>query len=255
MNKNKIVIDSHAHCGIQDHSFDQSFEAYSAAVKHTRIKQVVMFPPVMEIYNRYDFQFKDTIFWQKKRKKANEYLLKIGNRNLFVIPYFFIWNDFLTRQLTTRHKGIKWHRHANEPEYHYDCIECQNAINEIKRRNMPVVLEEELKYTILFIEKLAPGLRVIIPHLGGLNGCYTAIKNCGLWENPDVYADTALASPFEISDYIETYGHRRIFFGSDFPFGDPESELEKIHCLNINDTVKNAVLFENITTLLSTSNV
>ena len=181
MNKNKIVIDSHAHCGIQDHSFDQSFEAYSAAVKHTRIKQVVMFPPVMEIYNRYDFQFKDTIFWQKKRKKANEYLLKIGNRNLFVIPYFFIWNDFLTRQLTTRHKGIKWHRHANEPEYHYDCIECQNAINEIKRRNMPVVLEEELKYTILFIEKLAPGVRVIIPHLGGLNGGYTAIKTaaCG----------------------------------------------------------------------------
>jgi len=110
-----------------------------------------------------------------------------------------------------------------------------------------------VKNTILFIEKLAPGVRVIIPHLGGLNGGYTAIKNYGLWDNPDVYTDTALASSFEISDYIETYGHERIMFGSDFPFGDPESELNKIYRLNINNNIRKAVLCDNITSLLADS--
>jgi len=205
-----FVIDSHAHCGILDRTFDQSFEAYFSYVEKTQIKQVVTFPPVMGIYNRYDFQFKDT---------------------------------------------GQWHRHSNEPLYNYDSTECRNAIAEIKKRNMPVVLEEELKNTILFIEKLAPGVRVIIPHLGGLNGGYTAIKNYGLWDNPDVYTDTALASSFEISDYIETYGHERIMFGSDFPFGDPESELNKIYKLNINNSMRKAVLCDNITNLLADSNV
>ena len=250
-----FVIDSHAHCGILDRTFDQSFEAYFSYVEKTQIKQVIMFPPVMEIYNRYDFQFKDTGQWQKKRKQANEYLLGIGNKDLLVIPYFFIWNDFQVRQLTPKHKGIKWHRHSNEPLYNYDSTECRNAIAEIKKRNMPVVLEEELKNTILFIEKLAPGVRVIIPHLGGLNGGYMAIKNYGLWDNPDVYTDTALASSFEISDYIETYGHERIMFGSDFPFGDPESELNNIYRLNINNSMRKAVLCDNITSLLADSNV
>ena len=255
MDIKESVIDSHAHCGIQDLNPDQSFEAYFSYVKKTQIKQVVMFPPVMEIYDRYDYQFKDTALWQEKRKRANEYLLKIGNKDLFVIPYFFIWNDFQIQELTYKHKGIKWHRHSNEPEYNYDSIECRNAIVEIKKRNMPVVLEEELKNTILFIERLAPGVKVIIPHLGGLNGGYEAIKDHGLWNNPDVYTDTALASPFEISDYIKTCGHKRIMFGSDFPFGDPESELTKIYRLNITDNIKKAVLSDNITNLLSGSNL
>lgn len=255
VNTQEFVIDSHAHCGIQDLSFDQSFEAYVSYVKNTKIRQVVMFPPVMEIYNRYDFHFKDTQHWQEKRENANAYLLHIGNKDLSVIPYFFIWNDFQIQQLTSRHKGIKWHRHADEPEYNYDSMECQNAIAEIKKRNMPVVLEEELKHTIRFIEKLAPGLRVIIPHLGGLNGGYAAIKDYGLWGNPNVYADTALASAFEILDYIKTYGHERIMFGSDFPFGDPGSELNKIYQLNIHNHIKKAVLYNNITRLLADSNI
>jgi len=107
----------------------------------------------------------------------------------------------------------------------------------------------------MFIEKLASGVRVIIPHLGGLNGGYDAIKDAGLWDNPDVYADTALASSFEILDYIENFGHERIMFGSDFPFGDPESEMNKILNLKINDIIKKAVLSENITRLLSNSNI
>ena len=120
---------------------------------------------------------------------------------------------------------------------------------------MPIVLEEELKHTIMFIETLALDIRVIIPHLGGLNGGYSAIETHGLWERPNVYADTALASPREISHYIEHYGHERLLFGSDFPFGDPGSELMKIRRLRLPSPVEEAVIAGNIRRLLSNCNV
>lgn len=90
--------------------------------------------------------------------------------HLMVISYFFIWNDFAVDQLKPQHRGIKWHRHSDEPVYHYDDPKCLKAIDEIRRRKMPVVLEEENKNTIRFIKEIAVGVRVIIPHLGLLNG-------------------------------------------------------------------------------------
>ena len=250
-----IIIDAHAHCGIQDKSFDQSFESYFSYVKDTGIKHVAAFPPVAEIYDRYDFDFKDNEHWKKRRTKANQYLLNIGNKELQVIPYFFIWNDFAIDQITPQHKGIKWHRHPSEPVYHYDSVECRRAIEVITKKNMPIVLEEEFSNTIKFINDYAPDARVIIPHLGGLNGGYNTIVEAGLWENPNIYTDTALAPAYETKHYIETYGHDRIMFGSDFPFGDPAYELEKIIKLNLERDLEKAILSDNLIQLLSDSNI
>jgi len=250
-----IIIDAHAHCGIQDHSFDQSFESYLSYVRHTGIKCVVAFPPVAEIYDRYDYHFQDNDYWINRRTQANQYLLNVGNNELQVIPYFFIWNDFAVNQITPKHKGLKWHRHPSEPEYHYDSTKCRLAIKTITERNMPIVLEEEFSNTIRFINGYAPDARVIIPHLGGLNGGYKNIAQAGLWENPKVYADTALASVCEIEQYIENYGHERIMFGSDFPFGEPAVELKKIVDLNLGKDIEKAILSGNLIQLLSDGNV
>ncbi len=250
-----MIIDAHAHCGIQDTSFDQSFESYFAYARHTGIRQVAAFPPVGEIYDRYDLYFQDNDHWIDQRTRANQYLLNIGNNDLDVIPYFFIWNDFAINQITPQHKGIKWHRHSSEPVYHYDSEKCRLAIDVITQKNMPVVLEEELLNTIKFINDYAPDAQVIIPHLGGLNGGYNAIVRAGLWENPNVYADTALASADEIAHYIETYGHEHIMFGSDFPFGDPAYELQKITDLGLERDVEKAILSGNLIHLLSNSNI
>lgn len=181
-------------------------------------------------------------------------LLTVGSDELEVIPYFFIWNDFAVDQITPEHKGIKWHRHPSEPQYHYDSEKCGRAIKTITERKMPVVLEETFANTLKFIRDLAPGVRIIIPHLGGLNGGYERIARAGLWENPNVYADTALASAGEIRQYIEDYGHGRLMFGSDFPFGDPGRELGKITDLGLGHGVERAVLSGNLIDLLSGSN-
>jgi uncharacterized protein len=61
-----------------------------------------------------------------------------------------------------------------------------------------------------FITELTAGVTVIIPHLGMLNGGFRAIVESGLWERQNVWADTALASPHEIREYLRRYGHRRL---------------------------------------------
>ncbi len=245
------VIDAHAHCGVIDRSAPQSFEDYFSAVKGTSIEAAVMFPPVAEIYDRYDPFFTDTPEWRKQRAASNQYLPGLKNREIEVIPYFFIWNDFAVDQLCPEHRGIKWHRHPDEPVYNYDCPECRSALEEIRRRKMPVVLEEELSNTARFVNELARGIRVIIPHLGLLNGGFRAIEKHGLWENPGVFADTSLASPGTVREYISRYGHERLFFGSDFPFGDPAAELEKITGLCLGKKAEEAVTGGNIKALLA----
>jgi predicted TIM-barrel fold metal-dependent hydrolase len=102
---------------------------------------------------------------------------------------------------------------------------------------------------------LAIGARVIIPHLGLLNGGYQAFVRNGIWDDPNVYADTALASPHDISDYISNFGHDRLLFGSDFPFGDPKEELLKILNPRIPQENKDMIMGKNIQRLLKDSNI
>jgi uncharacterized protein len=249
------IIDSHAHCGIQDKFASQSFEDYLNEISGTDIEGVVFFAPVIEIYDRYNPNFEDDQEWQQRRKNANDYLLDLDNQEIRVIPYFFIWNDFAINQLTSQHKGIKWHRHASEPKYNYNDPLCRHAIEQIRKRNMPVVLEEEYENTVNFLNKIAPGITVIIPHMGLLNGGYAELSSQGIWSYENVYADTSLASQVDILHYINKYGSDRILFGSDFPFGSPEYELEKILGLPLPETQIDAIIGNNLKRLLAVSNL
>ena len=245
VNTTPAVIDAHAHCGEIDRSFQQSFENYAQQVSGTDIGGVVLFSPVLEIYDRYDFYFTDSPAWQQRRQESNARLLALKSVDLTVFPYFFIWNDFAVEQLTSAHCGIKWHRHADEPVYRYDDPKCRMALNQIRCKNLPVVLEEEFDNTLGFVRELAQGIIVIIPHLGLLNGGFRSIADAGLWELENVWADTALASREEIRQYLRRYGHHRLLFGSDFPFGSPSDELRKVRSLELDPSVATAVMGGN----------
>ena len=248
------IIDAHAHCGRLDTFPPQDLRDYVAHIGGSGIAGAVMFPPVMEIYDRYDPHFRDTGQWRRRRAESNEYLLSVSTPEFEVYPYFFIWNDFAVEQLSAAHKGIKWHRHPEEPVYNYNDPRCAAAIAEIRRRNMPVCLEEEFENTLYFINELAPGVKVIIPHCGMLNGGYELFRREGIWEMDCIYADTALAPAGDISDYVSRYGCERLMFGSDFPFGDPAFELQKILRMNLTGEQKEAITGGNAARLLEASN-
>ena len=116
---------------------------------------------------------------------------------------------------------------GDEPHYDYQDPKCKAALDEIRRRNMPICLEEEWHHTLYFINELAPDLKIIIPHCGLLNGGFERFCRAGIWERPNIFTDTALAPSPVIAEYVRDYGHARIMFGSDFPFGDPVPNTKK----------------------------
>lgn len=242
------IIDSHIHCGIQH--VDLPYGEIQSLLLQAGIPEACMFAPVEDIYDRDDPAFQDNDRWRRTRRTANHYLLELADSGAPVFPYLFVWNDFAVEELRHPFRGIKWHRHSDEPEYHYDDPRCARMLATITRRRLPVVLEESFANTLRFVERLAPEAVIIIPHLGGLNGSYQALDRAGIWRRNNVFADSALASTTEIRHFLEHYGPDKLLFGSDYPFGDPEQELAKIRRMHLRAEDFAKVAGGNILTLL-----
>lgn len=242
------IIDCHIHCGIQHSRLP--IDDITPLLREEGISGACMFAPVEDVYDRYDRDFKDTTQWRQARHRANRYLLDLADQGEPIFPYLFVWNDFAVEELQHPYRGIKWHRHSDEPLYHYQDPRCTELIEEITRRRLPIVLEESFHHTCNFITHLAPEAVVIIPHLGGLNGGYRALHEAGVWKLDNVHADTALASTSEMLHFIEHYGANKLLFGSDYPFGDPGGELRKVERLSLNSDDFEKVVAGNIFSLL-----
>lgn len=238
------VIDSHLHCGCQNVSWH--WENIKPLLKNSAIKGAGLIPPVEDIYDRYDPAFTDSPEWQACRRRAHHYLLDLKDSDISLYRYFFVWNDFAWEDLGPEYVAVKWHRHSNEPEYQYDAPRCREFLEVVQARRLPILLEETLHNSIFFLERLVPdGVPLIIPHLGGLNGGYRALDRAGVWQHPQVYADTALAFMGDLEDYLGRYGHRRLMFGSDYPFSSPAHELAKVLRLNLPHHQAQDVLGDN----------
>jgi len=216
----RIVLDAHAHCGIT-----APFEEVSREWQLGGIDGGVLFSPVEEIYDRYDRMFTDSSEYRRSRSRVHGYLLDLTARPN-IHAYFFVWNDF--PMIPNGFAGIKWHRHSGEPVYNYGTPQCQEIIEEICRRRLPIVLEEEFHHTLDFVKRIAGRTVVIIPHMGALNGGYSRLRDAGIFDLENVWVDTALAQNAEIEDFANRYGIDRILFGSDYPFGIPAHEQQKV---------------------------
>lgn len=234
------VLDSHVHCGLS-----LPLERVKPLWAEGGIDGGVLFSPVEEIYDRFDRRFTDSPAYQESRKKVHRYLESLHSDGHYI--FWFVWNDFTTPGKDF--SGIKWHRHAGEPDYLYGTEQCEEIIEHICQRQMPVILEEEFSRTLAMVKKFKGRTVTIIPHCGSLNGGYARLKEAGLFEDPGVYVDTALADARQIEDFASTYGVDRILFGSDFPFGDPAYECLKVKQI-FTGAERSKVLGENLLYLL-----
>jgi hypothetical protein len=241
------IIDSHIHCGIQNVYW--AYKNVKPLMDKANIESACMFAPVEDIYDRNNYYFKDDLSWQQCRKRANDYLLNLSTTEL-VFPYFFVWNDFRYEDLSQDFKGIKWHRHSDEPEYNYESDRCERFLQEIYSRSLHIVYEETYAHTLYFVKRIAGRIIIIIPHLGMINGGFSRLVKAGIWEEKNVYADTALASPNAIYEFIQRYGSEKLLYGSDWPFGSPPSEVRKIMELDIPEQDKKNIFSNNILRLL-----
>jgi len=242
------IIDSHIHCGIQNSRLP--LKIVKRYLEEGDIQGACLYAPVEDIYDRTDYHFTDTPAWMACRRRANDYLLDIQQGHEDIFAYFFVWNDFRKEDLVRGYKGVKWHRHEYEPVYHYDDPRCEEFLQEVYRLRIPIVLEESLTNTRYLVHRVAGRTPIIIPHLGGLNGGFSAVMNSGIWDDETVYADTALASGREIAAFLKKYGSRRLLFGSDFPFGIPYHEFQTVSYLNLDREDLENIAYRNIMRLM-----
>jgi predicted TIM-barrel fold metal-dependent hydrolase len=243
------IIDSHMHCGIQNSNLP--FEDIKRYLDSAGIQGACLFAPVDDIYDRYNYDFKDNFAWVTCRQQANQYVLDIQQTYENFFSYYFVWNDFRKDELKKGYKAIKWHRHEYEPVYHYDDPLCEAFLQEAYRLKLPIVLEESFANTRSFIRRVNGRTTTIIPHMGGLNGGFSALFKSGIWDDETVYVDTALASGREIAQFMDRYGSGRILFGSDFPFGTPGGELQEVIGMNLGKDDFENIVCHNILRLLN----
>jgi len=238
-----MIIDCHVHSGIQNVSW--RWQDIRLLLLAAGISGAGAIPPVEDVYDRDDPAFTDTPAWQECRRRAHRYLLDLSDPAIRIFPYFFVWNDFAWEDLGPEYVAIKWHRHPDEPEYDYQAPRCREFLEVVRERGLPILLEESLQNTLFFLEKMAPDLPVIIPHLGALSGGYRALDAAGVWGRPHVWADMAVAGLPEIEDYLRRFGSERLMFGSDYPFSHPDTELAKILGLGLPEAEVQAILGDN----------
>lgn len=246
-----MIIDCHVHCGELDDSAPQAYEQIAPRFEEAGVSAAVCMSPVMEIYDRYDPGFRDDAHWQKRREHSRRYLCSLKNTPHRIYPFYFVWNDFDTSFLDN-YCGIKWHRHAFEPEYLYDDPKCEKMIEAIREQGFVILLEETYENTIRMVDDMARGIPFIIPHLGALNGGIRRFLDEDFWKRADTYTDISanVASVGEIREFLERYGPHRLLYGSDYPFSTPLACKRKILELGLPSADEELIFSGNILRLL-----
>ena len=250
------ILDAHCHCGKQDLEPPQDYETIARLHRAAGVDATWMFPPVFEVYDRHDPDFYDNAFWQARRKRAGQYLLDLSQQDTAprVFPFFFVWNDFdLDALKAAPYRGIKWHRHPDEPIYHYGDPRCRAILDWIIERQLPITLEESLDNTMRFLDELAPEAVVVIPHCGHLNGTFGVLDRLGIWKRPNVYADSSAwpsHNPYALRRFLDAYGPTKLLYGSDYPFALPGDCLQAIRDLSLPPADEALVLAGNALRLI-----
>lgn len=158
--------------------------------------------------------------------------------------------------------GLRWHRWVGEGIDRtgvLDRHELEWAVNLMESAEfealasaaahygMPVLFEESLTVTVEFAMRY-PSLDVIVPHLGARSGGERNLLRA-VWDMPNVYFDTSLAQLDET--FLSRVGTERVLFGSGYPYGDPETEIDKIDRLPVPESAKEGMYGENVLSLMS----
>ncbi|MDE6967562.1 MAG: amidohydrolase family protein, partial [Clostridia bacterium] len=96
------------------------------------------------------------------------------------------------------------------------------------------------------VAKDFPNLKCIAAHFGGYSrwkeiDCYLGLDN--------IFFDTSSAlfklTPDEATEMINKFGEDKFMFGVDFPMWDHKEEMERFDKLNLTDTQRSKILYQN----------
>lgn len=245
-----MIIDAHVSIDSRRYPVERAMEVLQAS----RVQKAVIFAEARA----------------ESLAEQNAYVLEVARR-YDLYPFYYIGGNPFT---DTRadileipdnvgdYAGIRWHRWIGEGidrQGTLDNDELDWAINLMEspefeavaaaaaHYNLPVIFEESFAVTLEFVLRY-PSLDIIIPHLGARSGGESNVLRA-VWDTPNVYFDTSLGLLDETT--LSRVGTQRILFGSGYPYGDPEAELDKIDRLPVPEDVKEGIYGDNLLSLLS----
>ncbi len=233
----ELIIDSHSHWGSSiTLGTDVTTKELLRQMNYAGIDYVAIIPFPSTAIDSNDINVKIL----EETKKADGF-----------IPYHYIREDYDEDgfdPIPEAYCGGKWHwmRGWQDSASNYKVLDdglLPGLIEKIRITGKPVIFEEELRFTEMFVD-IAKDMKIIIPHLGLLGGNPYDFLNAFKGKD-NIFFDSALASQDTILDFVKTLGPHRVLFGSDVPFGTMKSELSKILSLSLSKADKKLLLSEN----------
>lgn len=199
----------------------------------------------------------------------NEYVLEMAQSTGHV-PFIYIGGNAYSQnrpfprlpdpEALEPYRGIKWHcwftpghdmgggyLGMDEAQVHDALTEPGMAalMGKAVEMGIPVNFEEHFDVTVQFVD-LYPEVKIIIPHMGGLNGGSQRILEA-VGRNANVHFDISLAGLSE--GLIREFGVHKFICGSDHPYGSPSWSIDRVRKLNISEDERQAVFSGNILAL------
>lgn len=150
-------------------------------------------------------------------------------------------------------RGIKLH-----PDFQKFAIDDPEAygIYEAAEGRLPILFHTgDRRYgfsnpeRVLRILKDFPKLIAICAHLGGYSEWDKVVSLDGYLGNPNIYIDTSssiqMMDPEDAAAIIKRHGTERVFWGTDYPMWDPETEMGNFMRLPLSDDDKEKILGGN----------
>ena len=166
-------------------------------------------------------------------------------------------DDEIERAVSIGLSGIKLH-----PDFQRFKADGATAykIYEVIGNRLPVLIHSgDNRYDFSSPKRIAtalkrfPDLTMIAAHLGGWSEWDDAALCLAGLEN--VYVDTSSSlyamSTDKATEYIRTFGVQRVLFGTDYPMWDIKAELERFDKLNLSDSERELILYQNASALLN----
>ncbi len=196
---------------------------------------------------------------------VNDFLMKTASEHpdLFVgfgsmHPLFDDIPAELERMRQGGLKGVKLH--PDTQNFHLDDERAIEMFEHIAKAKMPALIHTgDHRYPYSQPERMArvldavPDLIVICAHLGGWSVWSDAWKVLAKYEN--VYVDTSSSlyalEPSQAVDIIRQYPKDHVFFGTDYPMWDPESEMARFDALPLTNEEREAILHQNAEAFLN----
>jgi predicted TIM-barrel fold metal-dependent hydrolase len=177
-----------------------------------------------------------------------------------VHPDFECWRDELARMKEAGLKGIKFH-----PDY-------QDFFADDKKMYAIYEKAAEMDFVIVFhagvdigfpepyhcmpermrrVVKAFPGAKFVAAHMGGY-ASWDDVERFLVGE--DIFLDTSYSlhkmDREQFIRIVSQHGHEKILFGTDSPWGDQSTELERLRNIGLPEDVRDAILGGNAAKLL-----